>query len=80
MPYVFYDTETTDVSTAFAQILQFAAIKTDDDLNEIERFEIRSRLLPHVIPSPKASAKEDFVLSASAILFATALKGLVKTS
>ena len=54
MPYVFYDTETTDVSTAFAQILQFAAIKTDDDLNEIERFEIRCRLLPHVIPSPKA--------------------------
>ena len=54
MPYVFYDTETTDVSTAFAQILQFAAIKTDDDLNEIERFEIRCRLLPHIIPSPKA--------------------------
>ena len=54
MPYVFYDTETTDVSTAFAQILQFAAIKTDDDLHEIDRFEIRCRLLPHVIPSPKA--------------------------
>lgn len=54
MPYIFYDTETTDVSTAFAQILQFAAIKTDDDLKEIDRFEIRCRLLPHVVPAPKA--------------------------
>ncbi len=34
MPYVFYDTETTGTEKAFDQILQFAAIKTDDDLNE----------------------------------------------
>ncbi len=32
MPYVFYDTETTGTETAFDQILQFAAIKTDDGL------------------------------------------------
>ncbi|WPZ03949.1 exonuclease domain-containing protein [Blastomonas marina] len=56
MPFVFYDTETTGTSTDFDQILQFAAIKTDDDLNEIERFEIRSRLLPYVIPNPGALA------------------------
>ncbi len=37
MPYVFYDTETTGTETAFDQILQFAAIKTDDDLNELDR-------------------------------------------
>ena len=54
MPYVFYDTETTGTETAFDQILQFAAIRTDDDLNELERFNIRCRLLPHVIPSPIA--------------------------
>ncbi|HHZ66739.1 MAG TPA: exodeoxyribonuclease I [Alphaproteobacteria bacterium] len=54
MPYVFYDTETTGVATAFSQILQFAAIKTDDELNEIDRFEVRCRLLPHIIPSPEA--------------------------
>ena len=54
MPYVFYDTETTGAETAFDQILQFAAIRTDDDLNELERFNIRCRLLPHVIPSPIA--------------------------
>ena len=54
MPYVFYDTETTGTNTAFDQILQFAAIRTDDDLNELERFSIRCRLLPHIIPSPIA--------------------------
>ena len=54
MPYIFYDTETTGVETRFDQILQFAAIKTDDELNEIDSFEIRCRLLPHVVPSPGA--------------------------
>ena len=54
MPYVFYDTETTGTATAFDQILQFAAIRTDDDLNELGRFNIRCRLLPHIIPSPIA--------------------------
>ena len=54
MPYAFYDTETTGIETTFDQILQFAAIRTDDDLNELERFNIRCRLLPHIIPSPIA--------------------------
>ena len=54
MPYVFYDTETTGIETAFDQILQFAAIKTDDDLNELDRFNIRCRLLPHIVPAPGA--------------------------
>lgn len=54
MGFVFYDTETTGTETAFDQILQFAAIYTDDELNERERFEIRCRLLPHVVPSPGA--------------------------
>lgn len=54
MPYVFYDAETTGTDTTFDQILQFAAILTDDDLNELDRFEIRCRLLPHVVPAPGA--------------------------
>lgn len=54
MAYVFYDTETTGTNLAFDQILQFAAILTDDELNEVERFEIRCRLLPHIIPAPGA--------------------------
>jgi exodeoxyribonuclease-1 len=54
MPLVFYDTETTGTNTAFDQLLQFAAILTDDDLNELDRFEVRCRLMPHVVPSPGA--------------------------
>ena len=52
--FVFYDTETTGIETSFDQILQFAAIRTDSDLNELDRFEIRCRILPHVTPSPIA--------------------------
>lgn len=54
MSLVFYDTETTGVSTAFDQILQFAAIRTDSSLNELERFEVRCRLDRYVVPSPGA--------------------------
>lgn len=54
MSFVFYDTETTGTHTAFDQILQFGAIRTDYELRELERFDIRCRLLPHVVPSPKA--------------------------
>ncbi len=54
MSFVFYDTETTGTNTAFDQILQFGAIKTDYELNEIDRFEIRCRLLPYVVPAPGA--------------------------
>lgn len=56
MAFVFYDTETTGVSTGFDQILQFAAIRTDDDLKEVDRIEMRCRLHPHVVPSPGALA------------------------
>lgn len=52
--FIFYDTETTGTETSFDQILQFGAIKTDYKFNEIDRFEIRSRLLPYVVPSPGA--------------------------
>ncbi len=54
MSFVFYDTETTGTNTAFDQILQFGAIRTDHELRELERFEIRCRLLPYVVPSPGA--------------------------
>ncbi len=39
MGFVFYDTETTGKDTWFDQILQFGAIKTDVEFNEIDRFE-----------------------------------------
>ena len=40
MSFVFYDTETTGTKTAFDQILQFGAIRTDHELRELDRFEI----------------------------------------
>lgn len=54
MSFVFYDTETTGTDRVFDQILQFAAIRTDEDFQELERFNIRCQLLPHVVPSPGA--------------------------
>ncbi|MER9724673.1 MULTISPECIES: exodeoxyribonuclease I [unclassified Mesorhizobium] len=54
MAFIFYDTETTGADRCFDQILQFAAALTDDDLNVIDSFEIRCRLLPHIVPSPGA--------------------------
>jgi exodeoxyribonuclease I len=54
MPFVFYDTETTGLNRSYDQILQFAAVLTDDNLNELEGFEIRSRLLPSIAPSVAA--------------------------
>lgn len=34
--------------------MHFAAIRTDGNLDEIDRFQVRSRLLPHVVPHPSA--------------------------
>ena len=54
MKYVFYDFETTGISPAFDQPLQFAAIVTDACLNELERIDIRCQVAPHILPSPFA--------------------------
>ena len=54
MSFVFFDTETTGLKHGFDQIVHFAAILTDNDLNEVGRFEVRSRLLPHIVPHPGA--------------------------
>jgi exodeoxyribonuclease-1 len=52
--YLFYDIETTGLNKAFDQVLQFAAIRTDRQLNEIDRHAMRIQLRPDVIPSPSA--------------------------
>ncbi len=52
--YLFYDIETTGLNKAFDQVLQFAAIRTDRQLNEIDRHAIKIQLRPDVIPSPGA--------------------------
>ena len=52
--YLFYDIETTGLNRAFDQILQFASIRTDLTLNELERHHIRVRLRDDVVPSPQS--------------------------
>jgi exodeoxyribonuclease-1 len=56
MTFAFYDLETTGISPAFDQPLQFAAILTDDAFKEVERINLRCRIAPHIIPSPWALA------------------------
>jgi exodeoxyribonuclease I len=52
--YLFYDIETTGLNKAFDQVLQFAAIRTDVNLNELNRYELNIKLNADVIPSPSA--------------------------
>ncbi|BDD12252.1 exodeoxyribonuclease I (plasmid) [Fulvitalea axinellae] len=52
--FLFYDIETTGLNPAFDQILQFGAIRTDMDLQEIERTEILVKLRPDAVPAPGA--------------------------
>ena len=52
--YLFYDIETTGLSECFDQILHFAAIRTDADLKELQRYELKVKLNPDNIPSPRA--------------------------
>lgn len=54
--FVFYDFETTGTEPAFDQAIQFAAILTDESLKPIDEVNIRSRLAPHILPSPMALA------------------------
>ncbi len=49
-----HDVETTGKTRSFEQILQYAAVLTDGGFYELDRFNLRCRLLPHVVPSPQA--------------------------
>jgi exodeoxyribonuclease-1 len=52
--YLFYDTETTGLNPCFDQVLTFACIRTDTELNELDRTTITIRLRKDIIPSPGA--------------------------
>lgn len=54
MRYVFYDTETTGLSPAYDQVVQFAAIVTDHNFKKLEELNIRCRRRKHIVPSPTA--------------------------
>ena len=53
--YLFYDIESSGLSKPFDQVLQFAAIRTDLDFNELERHDIFVKVNPDCIPNPAAS-------------------------
>ena len=53
--YLFYDLETTGVNPCFDQILQFAAVRTDQELNELERYEFLVKINPDIIPTAQAA-------------------------
>ena len=53
--FLFYDLETTGISNSFDQVLQFAAIRTDINLNEIQRYNFFVKLNPDTTPSPMAT-------------------------
>jgi exodeoxyribonuclease-1 len=52
--FILYDLETSGLHKRFDQILQFAAVRTDADLAQTHEFETKSRLMPHIVPSPQA--------------------------
>lgn len=52
--YLFYDLETTGLNKCFDQILQFAAIRTDMNFKEVERYSTYIKLRPDVIYAPRA--------------------------
>lgn len=54
MGFVIYDLETTGLKKRFDQILQFAAVRTDENLDVVEQVEFEGRLRPHILPSPGA--------------------------
>lgn len=52
--YLFYDIETTGLNKCFDQVLNFAAIRTNSDLETLSEHEFDIKLNPDVIPSPES--------------------------
>ena len=54
MNYVVYDFETTGRNSIWDQIIQVGAILVNENFEEMDRFELRCRLRPGLIPEPGA--------------------------
>jgi exodeoxyribonuclease-1 len=52
--YVFYDFETSSSNKYWGQIIQVGAILTNDNLEELDRYDARCRLSPGIIPEAMA--------------------------
>ena len=48
--FVFYDFETSSSNKYWGQIIQIGAILTNDNLEELDRYDARCRLSPGIIP------------------------------
>ena len=54
MKYVFYDLETTGKDKDWSQIIQFAAMLVDENLEVLDSFESKCRLKAGLVPEPEA--------------------------
>ena len=52
--FVFYDFETSSSNKFWGQIIQIGAVLTNDNLEELDRFDARCRLNPGIIPEAMA--------------------------
>tara|TARA_B100000401_G_C52780158_1_gene707835 strand:- start:151 stop:1572 length:1422 start_codon:yes stop_codon:yes gene_type:complete len=52
--FVFYDFETSSSNKFWGQIIQIGAILTNDNLEELDRFDARCRLNPGIVPEAMA--------------------------
>ena len=52
--FIFYDFETSSSNKHWGQIIQVGAILTNDNLEELDRYEARCRLSPGIIPEAMA--------------------------
>ena len=52
--FVFYDFETSSSNKFWVQIIQIGAVLTNDNLEELDRFDARCRLNPGIIPEAMA--------------------------
>ena len=55
MKFVFYDLETTGKNRDWSQIIQFGSICTNENLEEVDRFESKCRLKSVANKKEKAS-------------------------
>ena len=52
--FVFYDFETSSSNKYRGQIIQIGAVLTNDNFQELDRFEARCKLNPGIIPEAMA--------------------------
>jgi exodeoxyribonuclease-1 len=52
--WLFYDVESSDLNKVFGQVMQFAAVRTDEAFNELETHSFYVKLNRDVLPNPDA--------------------------